>query len=159
MLPIQPAYRIFEVELEVRHQLGKTKSVGEVEFRDGVTMGPLYDYSQKTVMNPMSSFGVEWQHPSKEKGEENWKGKLKMYVWSSTLPSDIDSDSEDGYSATENLIRQTGRDICGRLYPSLGYKELDIKFKVVSNEFNENGNERLTEWIIANSAWAPHLGG
>lgn len=158
MLPIQPANKIFEVTSKLRHYLGTTISLGEVEFKDGVRMGTLYDYSQMTVVDPSASFWVDWHHPWPGEDNSNGRGKVTMSVWRTTQPVAIESDSEDGYSAMEDLKWQTGRDICSRLYRSLGYKNLDIKFKVVSNEEHEHANERLTEWIMAKSSWTPRLG-
>jgi hypothetical protein len=160
MLPVQPAHVVFEVESKWRHYFGSTTSIGEVEFPDGVRMGTLYDYSQRTVLNPLSSFGVEWQHPSQEKGRGEVKGKVRISAWSPSQPSVIESESdlEDGVSATEDLKSQTGRDLCGPLYQSMGYEELDINLKVVSIEEHENANERLREWITSKSPWTPRLG-
>lgn len=156
MLPIQPAYKIFEVESDVRSHSGETKTIGSVEFEEGVRMGTLYDYSQKAVARPSGTFDIRWHHASQQNNTREAICKVTINTWSSTLKSGIDSDSEDGYPATENLNWPTGRDICGILYPSLGFEELDIKFKVVSHSFR---SERLTEWIIANSNWSPQLSG
>ncbi|KAF8850621.1 hypothetical protein BDZ45DRAFT_679679 [Acephala macrosclerotiorum] len=61
MLPVQPPPTTLDVDAITLARGGGQQSKGEVKFKDGVRMGTLYDYAQKTVSRPISSFWVEWK--------------------------------------------------------------------------------------------------
>lgn len=61
MLPVQPPPTTLEVDAITSAMVGRRQSKGKVNFKDGVRMGTLYDYAQKTVSRPISSFWVEWK--------------------------------------------------------------------------------------------------
>ena len=60
MLPVQPPATIFEVRQASHYQLGSDLEVGQITFEDGVRMGTLYDWAQKTVATPISAFQMKW---------------------------------------------------------------------------------------------------
>ncbi|PVH83800.1 hypothetical protein DL98DRAFT_512951 [Cadophora sp. DSE1049] len=60
MLPVQPPATIFEIRQAGHYQMGSYLKVGQVTFKDGVRMGTLYDWAQKTVATPISGFQMKW---------------------------------------------------------------------------------------------------
>ncbi|KAH7407339.1 hypothetical protein BKA64DRAFT_412782 [Cadophora sp. MPI-SDFR-AT-0126] len=60
MLPVQPPATIFEVRQAEHYQTGSYQKVGQIDLKDGVRMGTLYDWAQKTVATPISGFQMKW---------------------------------------------------------------------------------------------------
>ena len=60
MLPVQPPATIFEVRQASHYQMGSDLEVGQITFKDGLRMGTLYDWAQKTVATPISAFEMKW---------------------------------------------------------------------------------------------------
>ncbi|KAH9220747.1 hypothetical protein DL95DRAFT_382668 [Leptodontidium sp. 2 PMI_412] len=60
MLPVQPPATNLEIRQAEHYQLGSYLTVGQVEFAEGVRMGTIYDWAQKTVARPISKFQMKW---------------------------------------------------------------------------------------------------
>ncbi|KAH7357053.1 hypothetical protein BKA65DRAFT_496116 [Rhexocercosporidium sp. MPI-PUGE-AT-0058] len=60
MLPVQPPATIFEVRKAEHYQGRSYLKVGQVAFSEGVRMGTLYDWAQKTFRMPISEFQMKW---------------------------------------------------------------------------------------------------
>ncbi|CZT13032.1 uncharacterized protein RCO7_04269 [Rhynchosporium graminicola] len=68
MLPVQPSATVFVVR-EAKHYPGCSYlKVGEVTIKEGVRMGTIYDWAQKTARMPIYSFQMKWHmvHPDED---------------------------------------------------------------------------------------------
>ncbi|KAE8444470.1 hypothetical protein EG329_000561 [Mollisiaceae sp. DMI_Dod_QoI] len=121
MLPVQPPATTFEVDAISNYQMGSRRQKGEVRFEEGVRMGALYDYAQKTVAKPISSFWVEWHMVPEEEDDSDtplrqeveWKPSQKVTVHT---------------SYTFQCVQGMRGDV-GPEFRSEGYENLEITFE------------------------------
>jgi hypothetical protein len=60
MLVVQPPATLLEVTEQVHAMGGDSERVGTLTFKDGLTMGLLYDLIEQSVMRKGDSFWLEW---------------------------------------------------------------------------------------------------
>lgn len=120
MLPVQPPPTTLEVDALISAMgRGRQKS-GEVKFEEGVHMGTLYDYAQKTVSKPISSFWVEWKmfapvNDAAVQEEVAWKPSPTVTMHT---------------RHTVQCIKSMPSDV-GPEFKSEGYQDLEITFETV----------------------------
>ncbi|CZR52842.1 uncharacterized protein PAC_02719 [Phialocephala subalpina] len=125
MLPVQPPATTFQVDAVTSSRGGGSRRLGELQFEDGVRMGTLYDYAQKTVSRPISSFWVEWNMFPKADDDEN-----------SDTPFQEDAAWKPSPKVTMHTRHtvQCRRGMAGDVGPefkSEGYQDLEITFVTV----------------------------
>ena len=119
MLLVKPAIKQLDVVKLTHAMCGDTECCGEVYFKYGVRMGPLYDLVQEEVKRPTTGVGVKWVR-------EETSGLL------SGLAKPLGLGKERNrivMTVNHTVQRCIGRpDRLGPEFKSLDYKKVEIKW-------------------------------
>ncbi|KAK0100832.1 hypothetical protein ONS95_007279 [Cadophora gregata] len=133
MLPVQPPATIFEVRQASHYQMGSYLKVGHITVEDGVRMGTVYDWAQKTVTTPISDFQMKWHmaHPN-----DDAKLSFGMSADEMDTAEEFDRRAQGGGSPKVTMYTSYTMQCCvdmdpdvGSEFVSGGYEDLKLSWE------------------------------